>query len=208
MPEHFHVGAVGLDAHDLTVLRSTVRLRAESWRWVEHLADADVWFIAAARASDAALANDPRVVRVDGAGEYVAGGRVLAAPLKAAHLMRVFDAVVARAPAPEIAPVMPDASAADVGRPSQVPDSWVGRSVRLLKSPNLARYPVSVELLGWLETMQRQPVDVDMLARTLPLDRDMLRDLLDEAARGGCLVDAGGAPVAPGPARRKRFGIW
>lgn len=205
MREHFHVGAVELDAHDLTVLRSTVKLRAESWRWVEHLEAADLWFMATGHAGMAAMAADIRVVQVGRTGTLPPSGRALPTPLKAAHLMRVFDAVVARRPAPEAAP---SASGTDTGHPPQASDAWPGRSVRLLKSPNLARYPVSVELLGWLDTMQRQPVDVDRLAQALPLDREMLHDLLDEAARHGDLVDADSRPLAPSAARRKRFGIW
>ncbi|QID16853.1 hypothetical protein G3580_03910 [Nitrogeniibacter mangrovi] len=200
------IGADELDPRDLTLLRSTARLHPAAWTWVESFDTADLWLVDPSQGlarTPLDRLDDARVVCLDSGPEAAAAGvRVLLKPLKAAHLLRVLDQISAAQSAPE--PV-----AASAAPPAQAPQTppWAGRPVRLLKSPNLARYPVSVELLGWLERMQYEPVDVDAIERTLPLDRDMLRDLLNDAARHGALVDAQGTPVAPmaAPSRRRKW---
>ncbi|WP_227815856.1 hypothetical protein [Nitrogeniibacter aestuarii] len=223
------IGADDLDAKDLTLVRSTSRLHTRAWVWVDSFFDADLWLVDLTRPQDKTPADmlaDARVACLDNSLEHASAGlKIVTKPLKAAHLMRLFDSVMNRTggadavaeariitPAPQ--PAAPaDARIVDVPGEAAAPAAdtppWFGRKVRLLKSPNLAKYPVSVELLGWLETMQAKPVDVQIIHDTLPLDRDMLQDLLNEAAKGGALVDEAGQRIAPMVSTKKsRFKIW
>lgn len=223
------IGADDLDAKDLTLVRSTSRLHTRAWVWVDSFFDADLWLVDLTRPQDKTPADmlaDARVACLDNSLEHASAGlKIVTKPLKAVHLMRLFDSVMNRTggadvateariitPAPQ--PAAPaDARVVDAPGETAAPAAdtppWFGRKVRLLKSPNLAKYPVSVELLGWLETMQSKPVDVQIIHDTLPLDRDMLQDLLNEAAKGGALVDEAGQRIAPMVSTKKsRFKIW
>lgn len=68
---------------------------------------------------------------------------------------------------------------------------WAGRQLRLLHSPKLARYPVTVEMLGWLHMMGAKPVRYETLQQALPLDR--------------ALVDETGAALQAPAASKKGF---
>jgi len=224
------IGADDLEAKDLTLIRSTSRLHTRAWVWVDSFFDADLWLVDLTRPQEKTpsdMLTDMRVACLDHTLEHAALGlKIITKPLKAAHLMRLFDSVmnqgggaagesaaqviapaatpVVSAPRAEVAPAAPEIAA----EPSDVPP-WFGRKVRLLKSPNLAKYPVSVELLGWLETMQSRPVDIKIIHDSMPLDRDMLQDLLNEAARGGALVDEAGSRIPAMVSNRKsRFKLW
>lgn len=223
------IGADDLEARDLTLIRSTSRLHTRAWVWVDSFFDADLWLVDLTRPQERTpsdMLTDMRVACLDHTLEHAALGlKIITKPLKAAHLMRLFDSVmnqggaagqsatevIASAAAPVLsAPTGQAAAPAPemAAEPTDVPP-WFGRKVRLLKSPNLAKYPVSVELLGWLETMQSRPVDVRMIHDSMPLDRDMLQDLLNEAARGGALVDEAGNRIPAMVSNRKsRFKLW
>jgi len=222
------IGADDLDAKDLTLIRSTSRLHTLAWVWVDSFFDADLWLVDLTRAqakTPSDMLADKRVACLDTTLEHADSGlKIVTKPLKASHLMRLFDSVLNlaggdSAAAPKV--ITPQAGAADTTDTAIVTSAaevaaaeadippWFGREVRLLKSPNLAKYPVSVELLGWLETMQSRPVDVKKLHDAMPLDRDMLQDLLNEAAKGGTLVDATGQKVPPMVSSKKsRFKLW
>lgn len=219
------IGADDLESKDLTLVRSTSRLHTRAWVWVDSFFDADLWLVDLTRPQErtpADMLTDVRVACLDNTLEHAASGlKIVTKPLKAVHLMRLFDSVMKRnAPDDEgdggvITASPPRVQTAEVAvaeAPAQVePDvpPWFGRKVRLLKSPNLAKYPVSVELLAWLETMQAKPIDVQMVHESMPLDRDMLQDLLNEAAKGGALVDEAGNRIAPMVSSKKgRFKLW
>jgi len=221
------IGADDLEAKDLTLIRSTSRLHTRPWVWVDSFFDADLWLVDLTRPQDktpADMLTDGRVACLDNSLDHAAAGlKIIVKPIKAVHLMRLFDAVAGRmgegepgaveAAVSEAKMLQPAATRpVDVPQATSDPDGappWFGRKVRLLKSPNLAKYPVSVELLGWLETMQSRPVDVQMLHDSMPLDRDMLQDLLNESAKSGALVDEAGNPIAPMVSQKKgRFKFW
>lgn len=216
------IGADDLDARDLTLIRSTSRLHTRAWVWVDSFFDADLWLVDLTRPQGRTPADrltDDRVACLDTGLEHAAAGlRIITKPLKAAHLMRLFDSVLGSegdvaAPGgvmiPAPAASSGEAGVADVAAAESAAPPWFGRKVRLLKSPNLAKYPVSVELLGWLETMQSRPVDVQMVHDAMPLDRDMLQDLLNESAKAGALVDEAGSKIPPmAIARKSRFKLW
>ncbi|MCB1890278.1 MAG: hypothetical protein KDH20_21920 [Rhodocyclaceae bacterium] len=216
-------GADNLASRDLLVLKSTVRLRAEAWRWVEDVRAADLWVIDLTQdlvVTPLEMLGAPAICRLDeSAASSGWASRTLAKPLKASHLMRYIDAMLptldparARVKVPPAVPLTATEEPADEAPGETAPGTdtvpWAGRRVRFLKAPNLARFPVSVELMGWLERMGREAVSFDLIDGTLPLDRDMLRDVLNHAARGGQLVDEEGRPIAPLPASRSRFAFW
>ncbi len=201
------IGTDDLEDRDLTLIRSTMKLRPRAWGWADTFAEADLWLVDLTREqwhTPPDKLDDPRVACLDQTLELTSAGlQILTKPLKAGRLNRLFDSIETRVSgATRIAPqAAPDAPAAP-----RAP--WAGKHIRLLKSPNLAKYPVSVELLDWVETMRQHPVDVDLLDRTMPLDRDMLRDLLNDAAKGGYLVDDGGGRIAPMAPSGSRFKLW
>ncbi len=215
------VGADNLDSRDLLVLKSTLRLRQEAWRWVGDVRAADLWLIDLSRdvvATPMEMLGVPAVCRLDRDPETTGwAARTLAKPLKANHLMRYIDALLptldparvrVESPAPEPSVEVAPAPPAEAGAIATPPPPWAGRRLRLVKAPNLARFPVSVELMGWLDRMGREAVSFDLLDDRLPMDRDMLRDVLNDAAKGGQLVDELGQPIAPMPETRNRFAFW
>ncbi|MCB1955270.1 MAG: hypothetical protein KDG55_06315 [Rhodocyclaceae bacterium] len=219
------VGADNLEGRDLLVLKSTVRLRQEVWRWVSDVRAADLWVIDLSRdlvATPMEMLGAPAVCRLDDAAAAGWESRSLAKPLKANHLMRYIDALLptldparVRVEAPPVAAVTPEPDVPAADAPvveAEVADApglpWAGRRIRLLKAPNLARFPVSVELMGWLDRMGAEAVSFDQLEQRLPLDRDMLRDILTHAARSGHLVDGEGAVIEALPESRRKFAFW
>lgn len=201
------IGADGLDDKDLMLLRSALKLRKENWIWVEVPLQADIWIVDAERAAalpspaEAAscrlivLAGDPHAVQLPQA-------EVMAKPLKAMQLMRVIDRLLASpAEAPRGAPpAATPPSAPPAAPPAAHP--WLGRRIRLLRAPSLSKYPVTVEMLGWIQSISQAPVSYDALIEALPLDRELLQAILNDAAHDGHLVDENGTSL-PAMAARK-----
>jgi hypothetical protein len=201
------IGADGLDDKDLTLLRSALKLRKEEWIWVDVPLQADIWIVDAERAGAlpspaevascrlVVLAGDPRAVQLPQA-------EVMVKPLKAMQLMRAIDRLLAQAPAEALraAPNPPPAAAPPAASAAAHP--WLGRRIRLLRAPSLSKYPVTVEMLGWIQAISQAPVSYDALIEALPLDRELLQAILNDAALDGHLVDENGAAL-PAMVERK-----
>lgn len=229
------IGVDDLDGKDELVLRSTLRLRRERWSWVDVFDQADVWLVDPSRGMRRTprLGLDrPGVIRVMPEAPADAGEtRVLRKPIVALRLMRVLDGLVgamapqpgapssARDGTPGVIPAADSQTAAPpVVQPAAQPamqlaqaaaeaSPWAGRQLRFTQMPNLARYPVTVELLGWLQAMNSKAVSYDLACAALPLDRALLDDILDAAARGGSLIDETGASLQAF-ARPRHLGRW
>lgn len=197
------IGAEGLDDKDLMLLRSALKLRKEEWIWVGVPLQADIWIVDAERADALpspaggascrliVLAGDPRAVQLPQA-------LVMAKPLKAMQLMRAIDRLL-------VLPVeVPRAAPPAAAPPAAPPDvhPWLGRRIRLLRAPSLSKYPVTVEMLGWIQSISQAPVSYDALIEALPLDRELLQAILNDAAHDGHLVDENGTALSPTTARR------
>lgn len=216
------LGAVNLGLQDLTVTKSVVKLRPACWAWSEAPQGADLCLVdVEGEGYPGRLAglDRTRLVALSGAaGQAESFALRLAKPLKAVQLLRLLDAVAATlAPSPA-----PPASAArsdprgpeDAGQvrplgpaPEGDEHPWRGRRVLLTRSPNLARFPVSAEMLPWLEALRRAPVSYDELLAALPMDAAMVDAVLDEAAKSGHLRDADGLTLPQLP-RRPAAGFW
>lgn len=207
----FTIGFDNLDEHDAIVVRSVLKLRPESWGWVDALAAADVWLVDLTRellATPRATLLDAKIIQLVDAGTPAAAtgaAGLLLKPVKPARLMRLLDAAVARgrsaasqekAAASVSAPQMqaPVAPVPAVVAPALHP--FRGRKLRFLRSPNLARYPVTAEMLGLVERMSQVAVAYDALERVLPLDIKLIDEILGDATREGYLVDGDGVPLA------------
>lgn len=221
------IGADDLDGKDELVLRSTLRLRQERWSWVDAFDQADVWLVDLShgmRRTPRLGLDRPGVIRVMAEVPAEASEtQVLRKPIVALRLMRVLDTMVgAMGPKPaspsstrdETPKVIPAASPQIASSPVTQPapaeadmSPWTGRRLRFTQMPNLARYPVTVELLGWLQAMCTKAVSYDLACESLPLDRALLDDILDAAARGGTLVDETGASLQA-LARPRHPGRW
>ncbi|MBA3902544.1 MAG: hypothetical protein C0522_02535 [Rhodocyclaceae bacterium] len=198
------IGADGLEDKDLMLLRSALKLRREEWIWVDVPLQADIWIVDAERAAGlptpaeatscrlVVLAGDPRAVQMPQA-------EVIAKPLKAMQLLRAIDRLLAYAPAEasRAAPNPPPAAAAP-----PVAHPWLGRRIRLLRAPSLSKYPVTVEMLSWVQSICHGAVSYDALIDALPLDRELLHAILNDAAHDGNLVDENGVAL-PALAGRK-----
>lgn len=189
------IWTLNLEERDLLILRSTANLRNEAWTWVDAPESADFGLVDIARTADlqriAALDKARLIVLAEAASLVQPDSflHVLAKPLKAMQIMRLLDKLLA---APAVAAAMPPPAA---GAGDTHP--WRGRRLMFRRSPNLARYPVSAELYGWIELACRSAVPYEALLRELPEDVDMLHAILDDAARHGTLTDEAGTPLAP-----------
>lgn len=217
----FTIGFDNLEDHDALVVRSVLKLRSESWNWVDAVAAADVWLVDLTRgllATPRAALLDAKIIQLVDAGTpatATGAAGLLLKPVKPARLMRLLDAAVARgrpavapteksaaSPAvpPPAAPATPMRAAAD----APAPHPFRGRRLRFLRSPNLARYPVTAEMLGLVERMTQVAVAYGALERLLPLDLKLIDEILADATREGYLVDGDGVPLPPleKPARK------
>ena len=197
------IWTLNLEERDLLILRSTANLRNEAWTWVDAPESADFGLVDIARTADlqriAALDKARLIVLAEAASLVQPDSflHVLAKPLKAMQIMRLLDKLLA---APTAAPQPPPAVAAAMPPPAAGAGDthpWRGRRLMFRRSPNLARYPVSAELYGWIELACRSAVPYEALLRELPEDVDMLHAILDDAARHGTLTDEAGTPLAP-----------
>ncbi len=200
------IGTAGLDDKDLVLLRSALKLRMEEWIWVDAAQRADVWIVDAAQAGRAgalASSNPHRLIVLAGDPAVVAlpQAEVIAKPLKAVQLMRVLDRLLARfpvAPSGALSPAQAKPAAAETA----AVHPWLGRRIRLLRAPSLSKYPVTVEMMGWIQSLGHAPVSYDALIEALPLDRELLQAILNDAAHDGYLVDENGTALPAIAARR------
>lgn len=221
------LGAVNLRPQDIIITKSVVKLRPACWTWSAGAQGADLWLMDVDRdgcREQAAGLEGTRLVALAGqAAAAEAFVHSLVKPLKAVQLLRLLD-VVATTLVPAAAPQREAGAAnsprregggsgtaapptADAPAPAQEAHPWRGRRIRLTRGPNLARFPVSAEMLPWLEALRRQPLSYDDLRAALPLDAAMIDAVLDDAAKAGHLRDAAGQPLAPLP-RTRAAGFW
>ncbi len=203
------IGADGLEDKDLMLLRSALKLRKEEWIWVDVPQQADIWVVDAERAGalpshTATNSCSLVVVASDPAAVLLPQAEAIAKPLKAMQLMRAIDRLLAHAPAeaPRVAPGPPPAGAATAADAPHAAHPWHGRRIRLLRAPSLSKYPVTVEMMSWVQSICHGAVSYDALIEALPLDRELLQAILDDAAHDGNLVDENGAAL-PALAGRK-----
>lgn len=212
---NFAIGLDNLEERDAIVVRSVVKLRPETWGWVDALGSADVWLVDMTRsllATPQTSLRDPKVIQLVGDEAPVVppgDAGLLLKPVKAARLMRLLDLAVARGPvaprqaAPAVAAPSPKPAASTAPPPapteldSPVGHPFRGKQLRFLRSPNLARYPVTAEMLGILERMSKVGVAYETLERVLPLDMKLVDEILADATREGYLVDGQGLPLPP-----------
>lgn len=198
------IGADGLEDKDLMLLRSALKLRKEEWIWVDVPLQADICIVDADRAGDwrsLAAANSCRLIVVAGDPSAVSlpAAEVISKPLKATQLMRALDRLLAHAPA-EASRAVPNPPPAAAAPPAAHP--WLGRRIRLMRAPSLSKYPVTVEMMSWVQSICHDAVSYDALIDALPLDRELLHAILNDAAHDGNLVDENGAAL-PALAGRK-----
>lgn len=219
---NFSIGLDNLEERDAIVVRAVVKLRPESWGWVSALGSADVWLVDMTRsllATPQASLREAKVIQLvgDDAPAVPAGeAGLLLKPVKAARLMRQLDLAVARGPVaprqatPGVAARSPKPVAVTAPPPapteldSPVGHPFRGKLLRFLRSPNLARYPVTAEMLGILERMSKVGVAYETIERVLPLDMKLVDEIFSDATREGYLVDGQGLPLPPvdKPARK------
>lgn len=207
---NFSIGLDNLEERDAVVVRSVVKLRPESWRWVDVLGSADVWLVDMTRsllATPQTSLREAKVIQLvgDEAQTLPAGeAGLLLKPVKAARLMRLLDLAVARgsaapavaAPSPKpVVTTAPPPAPTELDSPAGHP--FRGKQLRFLRSPNLARYPVTAEMLGILERMSKVGVAYETIERVLPLDMKLVDEILSDATREGYLVDGQGLPLPP-----------
>ncbi len=206
------LGAINLDAQDLVVAKSVLRLRSAEWSWVDAPQEADLWLVDVDRDGYqermTGLAPERLVALALRAASAERFAHWLIKPLKAMHLMRLLDSL-ARAIVPQAAQDRP--SPAKVVTPATVDipatpsvavaevHPWRGRKVMLGRAPNLARFPVSAEMLPWLKALTSAPIPYDELLAALPMDVSMIDSILDDAARAGKLLDGDGGALPPLP---------
>lgn len=190
-----------LEDKDLLVLKSALRLRNEEWVWTEAPESADLYVVDLTRTANsqriAALDRTRLIALVDAAPPAPSAQflHLLLKPLKAPQFMRLLDKLASLRPAQRAAP--PAASAAPAPAVASQDHPWRGRKLWFRRHPNLARYPVSLELMSCIELACRSAVSYEALLQSLPDDLEMLHAILDDAARHGTLTDETGAPLAP-----------
>lgn len=218
------LGAINLDGQDLVVAKSVLRLRDNQWVWSEATQGADLWLVDVDRegyAAQVAELDQQRLVAL--AMQAAAAERFahwLAKPLKAMQLMRLLDSLVkvllpATTSSSSVSAVPMSAadaalSKAEIAAPAaELGDvhPWHGRRLRLAKSPNLARFPVSAEMLPWLDALRHAPVAYEELLAALPMDAEMIDAVLNDAAKAGNLRDTEGNELPPLP-KTARGGFW
>lgn len=74
---------------------------------------------------------------------------------------------------------------------------WVGRNIMFAGKPDFSRYPITAEVVVWLQAMAKGPVSYDAMVENLPMDQELLETALNAAARHGELVDEFGTPLEP-----------
>lgn len=191
-------GTIGLDDKDLVLIKSALKLRIEKWNWTAGAGQAALLVVdpahpeavkALSRADDGKL-----YVLVGGEAEARPSLESIGKPIKAVQFMRALDRLLARNAPPRTSPAgdavpLPATAAAEAAHP------WEGRRIMLLRAPSYSKYPVTAEMLGYIEALCRGPVPYLALVRALPLDRPLLDAMLNEAARNGFLVDAQGTAL-------------
>lgn len=208
----YTIGVDDLDERDLTVVRSVVKLRSETWSWVDAPSKADVWLVDMTRSLRAtplaslALRQVIRLVAEETPAVDPGESGLILKPVKAARLIRLIDNAIegkapranaGGAPAPSVqsAPAAQPAAAAPDAQADGHP--WRGRKVRFQRSPNLARYPVTAEMLGLVEKLTQTAIAYDAIAKALPMDMKLFDEILGDASREGYLVDENGMMYPP-----------
>lgn len=218
------IGVDNLDERDMVVLRSVLKLRGERWKWVDSLAAADVWLVDVTRgmrqtpSESLLIAQVIRLVDENSPPQSGGEGGLLVKPIKAARLMRLLDIALSGHKSKVAAPVAEQAAASTGRTPEAVKTSsaaqmeevpaakhpWRGKKLRFLRSPNLARYPVTAEMLGVLQRMTTTQISYDSLEKALPLDIKLIDEILGDASRESYLIDESGNLVPPLPKPAKK----
>lgn len=204
MEEGIAFGTLGLDDKDLVLIKSALKLRTEKWNWTATAGAAALLFVDAAHPEAAQAlgrSGDGRLyVLVGGGGVARPSVEAVAKPIKAVQLVRALDRLLAGHALPRTVPATaaapPAAPAPAAAAPAaEAAHPWEGRRIMLLRAPSYSKYPVTAEMLGYIDSLCRAPVSYLALVKALPLDRPLLDAMLNEAARNGFLVDEAGTPL-------------
>lgn len=211
----FSIGSQ-LDEKNQIVVKSILKLRAETWVWVDNESSADIWITEIKDDLSSIISATkwvPFVIFMTSSlspEELDIYHHLLAPPIRPSHLLKLLDLIV---------PGLPDrknelAHAQQALKQSQEEEkkikntpppiivepgehSWAGRNIRFKGNPDFSRYPITAELAAWLEIMYKQPVSYDAMSEHLTMDSELLETVLNSAAKGGELVDEHGAALPP-----------
>ena len=200
-----------LTKEHLVVLRSTLKLRKESWYTVSSPEQADI-IICDVRSNawrNTDTSTVPYQIIVGDAEATELGDRLhLPLPLRALKLIKMLDAFVVQAsekpkrqkkskPRPAAAPT--DGVNGSAGVTSATPGAipWAKKNIQFKGKTNFSSLPVTAELAMWLEIMASQPVSYNSMKAALPMDAELIDTVLNSAAKGGVLIDEHGNMIPP-----------
>ncbi|PCI09233.1 MAG: hypothetical protein COB77_00580 [Gammaproteobacteria bacterium] len=215
MNKDMRIGAV-VGARDLLIIKSILNLHPEEWVWVDSSSDADIWIndLTVVDSSDPIYACCSIGLIKDAAPD-VALHHTLKLPLRALDFSKLLDDIMEsfdfsrarkqQSKGPKSAPPVQKKTAQQVTKAAEVTEKeapvedvnpWEGLSIMLSQEPNYSAFPITAELMIWIETMLDEPVSYDDMYEDLEYDRELLIAVLNDAAHHGHLIDSNHAAVA------------
>ena len=190
--------SLNLRADALSLIKSVLTLRPETWTWTDSPELAQWWLVDAdepveTRTVVRSLDKTVLALVSDFSRLPTPCWTFLAKPPRSHMVMRVFDHHLGAA------------------SPVNDPDhDWRDRRIKLLRWPNITRFAATPAFIHWCGEMLKRPVPYVQLVAALPVTQ--VRALLDDATTHGYLdaVRHEGAlslPHAP-PPEPSRSGLW
>ncbi|MBL4712655.1 MAG: hypothetical protein JKX75_09215 [Gammaproteobacteria bacterium] len=201
-------GSVG--TRDVLIIKSILNLHPEEWTWVDTPNNADIWVVDLASVDSSGPIHACCTIGLikDGAPQ-IELHHTLKLPLRALDfskllddIMESFDFSAARkqqAKAPKTVAPPPQGKTAEAPEkavPVADNNPWEGQLIMLDSEPNYSAFPITAELMIWLETMLVEPVSYDDMYEDLEYDRELLIAVLNDAAHHGHLTDSDHIAIA------------
>ncbi len=208
MSTDMRIGAE-VNSKDLLIMKSILNLHPEEWVWVESSREADIWIIDF-DGNDApdAIHACCSIGLIKDATPDIDVHHTLNLPLRALEFSKLLDKIMEAVdftsarkqqlkipeqpekPDPEATVAVEETEvAAEQEEPVKDINPWEGRSMMLGKEPNYSAYPITAEMMIWVETMLEEPVSYDDMYENLEYDRELLIAVLNDAAHHGHLTD-------------------
>ncbi|BFM05669.1 hypothetical protein [Halioxenophilus aromaticivorans] len=199
-----------LTQEHLTVVRSTLKLRKETWQWVAAPEQADL-IICDSRSKvwqRIGVSDSPLQIIVGTADAQQTAGRMhLPAPFRALKLIKLLDTAVEQLSAGKASKALWPKQASkqtdkaqkkiEATQPKSGGIPWAKKNIQFKGKTNFSSLPVTAELAMWLEIMASQPVSYQSMKAALPMDAELIDTVLNSAAKNGVLIDEQGEAIPP-----------
>lgn len=200
MNADMRIGAI-VGTKDLMIIKSILSLHPEQWEWVTSSRDADIWIV------DFAVVGPHDIINACCAIGLIKDDKhgidiqhTLSQPIRAVEFSNLLDEIIANidfsAARKKQSKIPEKPQPVIVKEPVEDINPWQGCAIMLTQEPNYSQYPITAELMIWIEAMLEQPVSFDDLYEDLEYDRELLIAVLNDAAHHGHLTDGDQVIVA------------